>query len=160
VDQVCASHKLNRVLVESLDQQRKHPFSDYITGLFTGEPSSIKVFKKCAETIFQLAARGRVIIIGRASALITEKLAGGLHVRVVAPLEWRVAQVAAYEKIESATEARRYVERLDADRGRYARDFLGKNLKDPDIYDLVLNQQRLGVDGIGKLILLAMELGR
>ena len=106
VDLVCQNHKLNRVLVESLDNQSKHVFGDYIKGIFTGEPSSIQVFKKCAETIFQLANKGNVIIIGRASSLITGKLTGGLHVRIVAPLEWRVKQVAAYENIDNPKQAR------------------------------------------------------
>jgi len=158
IDLVCSSHKLNQILVETLDRQRKHLFSDYITGLFTGEPSSMKVFRKCAETIFQLAAHGRVIIIGRASALITSKLSGGLHVRVIAPLQWRVKQVAAYEKIESLDEARRYVMKMDRERGKFAKDFLGKSLKDPTNYDLIVNQQRLGIESIVKLILQIMEL--
>jgi len=158
VDLICSSHKLSRVLVESLDRQRKHVFSDYITGMFTGEPSSIKIFKKSADTIYGLAVRGRVVIIGRASVLITSKLPGGLHVRIVAPLQWRVAQVAAYEKIENLNEAHKHVEKMDADRGRFAQDFLGRSLKDPDIYDLVLNQEKLGIERIVQLILRTMEL--
>ena len=156
VDEVCHCHCLSRVLVESLDEQRKYPFSDYITGLFTGEPSTIQIFKKCAESIFQLASNGRVILIGRASALITSKLTGGLHVRIIAPLDWRIKQVAAFENIGLLEDARKRVEKMDKERGKYARDFLGKNLKDPANYDLMLNQQTLGVEGVVKLILQAM----
>ena len=119
IDMVCNDHKLSRILVESLDRQRKHVFSDYITGLFTGEPSTLHVFKKCAETIFRLTTKGRVIIIGRAAALITESLTGGLHLRIVAPLDWRVDQVAAYEKIESQKECLRYVQKIDRERGKF-----------------------------------------
>ena len=156
VDEVCHCHSLSRVLVESLDEQRKYPFSDYITGLFTGEPSTIQIFKKCAESIFQLASNGRVILIGRASSLITNKLTGGLHVRIIAPLEWRVKQVAAYENISRLEDSRKLVEKMDKERGKYAKDFLGKNLKDPAHYDLIFNQQTLGVEGIVQLILQAM----
>ena len=160
VDMVCKDHKLNRTLVETLDQQRKHVFSDYITGIFTGEPSSIKVFKKCAATVFSLASRGRVVLIGRASALITEKLTGGLHVRIVAPLEWRVEQVTAYEKIDSPTEAQRHVQKMDAEREKFARDFLGRSVEEPDIYHMVLNQETLGVEGIVELMLKAFAMER
>ncbi|MBN2289961.1 MAG: cytidylate kinase-like family protein [Candidatus Glassbacteria bacterium] len=160
VDLVCEDHKLNRTLVETLDRQRKHVFSDYITGIFTGEPSSIKVFKKCASTIFSLASHGRVILIGRASSLITEKLAGGLHVRIVAPLDWRVEQVAAFEKIDSPGEARRHVQKMDAEREKFASDFLGRSVNEPDIYHMVLNQKLLGIEGIVELILKAFEAGK
>ncbi|MFC1614237.1 AAA family ATPase [Gemmatimonadota bacterium] len=158
VDMVCEDHKLNRTLVETLDKQRKHIFSDYITGIFTGEPSSIKVFKKCASTIFSLASHGRVILIGRASSLITEKLSGGLHVRIVAPLEWRVEKVAAFEKIDSPAKTRRHVEKMDAERETFARDFLGRNVAEPDIYHMVLNQKLLGIEEIVELMLKAIEL--
>ena len=158
VDMICEDHKLNRTLVETLDKQRKHVFSDYITGIFTGEPSSIKVFKKCAATIFSLASHGRVIIIGRASSLVTEKLAGGMHVRIVAPIDWRVEQVAEYEKIESLSKAHRHVEKMDNEREKFARDFLGRNVSEPDIYHMVLNQKILGVEGIVEILLKAFEL--
>ncbi|OGG04490.1 MAG: hypothetical protein A3F83_13145 [Candidatus Glassbacteria bacterium RIFCSPLOWO2_12_FULL_58_11] len=157
IDLVCSDHKLNRVLVESLDRQRKFALGDLITGMFTSEPSTIKIFKKFAETIFQLAAHGNVIIIGRASSIITSKLSGGLHLRIMAPLEWRVKQVANYEKIEDPKKAHRYVLKNDNERGKFAEDFLGKDLKDPVYYDMVLNQERLGVNGIVKLVLDVME---
>ncbi len=158
VEEICRSHNLSRMLVESLDRQRRNPFSDYISGLFTGDPSSHQVFRKCAETIYGLAARGRAILIGRGSAIITGKLEGGLHLRVVAPLEWRVRQVMEFEGIESQQEARRKVEELDHERGRYVRDFLGHDLRDDHLYDLVLNQARLGIEGIVQLTVRAMEL--
>ena len=158
VDLVCQNHKLNRVLVESLDNQSKHVFGDYIKGIFTGEPSSIQVFKKCAETIFQLAIKGNVIIIGRASSLITGKLTGGLHVRIVAPLEWRIKQVTAYENIDNPKKARSYVIQNDRERGNFAKKFLGRSLKKPVNYDMILNQQKIGLDGIVNLILDAMRL--
>ena len=158
VDLVCKNHKLNRVLVESLDNQSKHIFGDYIKGIFTGEPSSIQVFKKCAETIFQLASKGRVIIIGRASCLITDKLTGGFHIRIVAPFEWRIKQVAAYENIADPKEARSYVVKNDRERGKFAKYFLGRSLKTPTLYDMILNQQRFDVEAIVNLILGAMQL--
>jgi len=158
VDMICKDHKLNRTLVETLDKQRKHVFSDYITGIFTGEPSSIQVFKKCAATIFSLSSHGRVILIGRASSLITEKVAGGMHIRIVAPIDWRVEQVAAYEKIDSLSKAHRYVEKMDNEREKFARDFLGRSVSEPDIYHMVLNQQLLGVESIVELLLKAFEL--
>jgi len=158
VDMICEDHKLNRTLVETLDKQRKHLFSDWITGIFTGEPSSIKVFKKCAATIFSLASHGRVILVGRASSLITEKLTGGMHVRIVAPLDWRVEQVAVFEKIDSPAQARRHVEKMDAEREKFARDFLGRSVSEPDIYHMVLNQHILGIERIVALMLKAFEL--
>jgi cytidylate kinase len=158
VDTICRDHNLGRMLVTTIDRLRKNVFSDYITGMFTGEPSSIKVFKQIAETVFRLAAGGRVILIGRASALITQKLVTGLHARIVAPLDWRVKQVADYEKITPLTEARHYVMKKDNERGQFAVDFLGHSVAEPEFYDLVLNQEKLGIEKIVQLILKTIEL--
>ncbi|MBW7995263.1 MAG: cytidylate kinase-like family protein [Candidatus Glassbacteria bacterium] len=158
VDTVCRNHKLSRALVNSLDDQRKFAFGDYITGIFTGEPSTLQVFKKFAETIFQLAARGRVILIGRGSCVITAHLSGGLHLRVVAPLDWRVRKVAGYEGLDDLKQCKRHVEKNDRERGRFVKDFMAASLKDPHLYDLVCNQQRLGVDGITDLIMLTLKI--
>ncbi|MFH1068529.1 MAG: cytidylate kinase family protein [Candidatus Glassbacteria bacterium] len=158
VEAVCNDHKLSRVLVDSLERQPKFVFGDYITGLFTGEPSRIKVFKKFGETMFQLAAHGRVIIIGRASSIVTSKLAGGLHARIIASLEWRVRQVAAYEKIEDLKKARRFVMKHDRERGRFAQDFLTADIRDNCHYDLILNQEKLGVERSVALLLDAMKI--
>ncbi|MFC1544896.1 AAA family ATPase [Gemmatimonadota bacterium] len=157
IDTVCEDHNLSRTLVNSMDTQRNFAFGDIISGMFTGEPSSLQVFKKFAETIFKLAANGRVILIGRGSAVITSKLSGGLHVRLVAPPEWRVKQVAAYESIEDIKAARRHVERNDRERGRFVKDFCAANLKEPHLYDLIFNQQRLGVEVINDLIIKAVK---
>jgi len=94
IDLVCSDHKLSRVLVESLGRRREHELSNYLAERFAGKPSNLDVFKKCAETIFQLTAHGRVIVIGRASALLTANIAGSFHLRVAVSFEWRVKQVA------------------------------------------------------------------
>ncbi len=153
VDTVCQNYQFSRALVNSIDLQRKFAFGDYITRMFTGEPSTLQVFKKLAETIFQLAANGRVIMIGRGSGLITARLADGLHIRIVAPLDWRVKQVAAYEEFRDLKKCRSHVKHNDRERGRFVSDFMSEDLKQPHFYDIVLNQEKLGVEGTTQLIL-------
>ncbi len=153
VDTVCQDFNLSRALVNTVDLQRKFAFGDYITGMFTGEPSTLQVFKKFAETIFQIASNGRVILIGRGSGLITARLAGGLHARIVAPLDWRVKQVAAFEKFPDPKKCRSHVLRNDRERGRFVRDFMAEDLKLPHLYDIVLNEEKLGVEGITAVLL-------
>jgi len=48
------------------------------------------------------------------------------------------------------------VERNDRERGRFVHDYCAADLKNPELYDLVCNQQRLGVEGITELILQAI----
>jgi len=71
----------------------------------------------------------------------------------VAPLEWRIKQVAAYEEFPDPKKCRRHVMNNDRERGRFVRDFMAEDLKQPHLYDLVLNQEKLGVEGITAVIL-------
>jgi cytidylate kinase len=160
VETICQDHNLSSTLVKALNTQRKNLFAEMITGMFTGEPSSLKVFKNCARTIFHLAAAGRVILIGRAAAMVASKLTGGLHVRIIGSLDWRIKQVAEYEKIKSPAEARKYVLKQDGEREQFSRDFMGHSVSEPEFYDMILNQEKLGVERMVKLILRAMELKR
>ena len=49
-------------------------------------PSQYTLVQKTGETILHLAQLGYVIIVGRASNIITAKMPGGVHIRLVSPL--------------------------------------------------------------------------
>ena len=53
-----------------------------------------KVYRRVASTIRALAGAGRAVIVGRGGAFITADLAAGIHVRIVAPAEFRVREMA------------------------------------------------------------------
>ena len=158
IDMVCHDHELERILVESFESRKLGFLDRYLGELRANLSDSRMTFRKCSETIFRLAGKGGVIIIGRAAALITASLLGGLHIRIVAPFDWRVDQVAEYEKINSRQEAEDYVRQMDHERGRLVKDLTGQDIVSPENYDLVLNQKRLGIDGIIKTVLQVIEI--
>jgi len=99
-----------------------------------------------------VAAQGRVVLVGRAASAVLSRRHDGLHVRVVASLPWRVAQVAEREKIDQAAAERR-VDEMDGQRSRYHRQYYSRDWADPVHYHLVLNTEMLGLGGAAEVVI-------
>lgn len=110
-----------------------------------------KLVKITRNLVEELAAEGRMVVVGRAAAAVLARASDTLHVRVVAPREFRV-QVACSELGVDADAAARTLEETDKNRERYHREFYDRDWNDPVNYDLVLNTERLGFDGSAELI--------
>jgi len=88
--------------------------------------------------IRELADAGDVVIVGRGGQAVLRDRAGVLHVRVVAPLEARVARLEV-EKTLCPDSARACLEASDRARARFMQRSHGLRLDDPTLYHLVIN---------------------
>ena len=113
-----------------------------------GEGNLIRVTRS---VVCEIAAQGRCVFVGRASAAVLARRLDALHVRLVAGPEFRrrvaVEAMGLPDHDADATVARR-----DANRARYHREYYARDCDDPRHYDLVLNTERLGFDGAADLI--------
>jgi cytidylate kinase len=97
-------------------------------------------------TILGMAARDDIVLLGRASTLILRDTPHALRVHVDAPKRLRAERVARSAGIALDTALARIAQ---SDRGRSARTKLLYHVAwgDPVLYDLVLNTERLDVEG-------------
>lgn len=93
----------------------------------------------------KLAQKGKVIIIGRGGMVVLKDFPGALHVRLFAPLEWRVNRLSKIENIPPE-KAKQKILAEDKRRSEYLRHFYGVDWNDPALYHLVLNVAKLGID--------------
>jgi cytidylate kinase len=114
------------------------------------ELEEAKLVRATRALVRELAASGRVVIVGRGAWAILAAEPQALHARVVAPRAYRVAQLAARGFDAKAAET--LLERSDAERARYFETYYGLDVDDAAHFDVVLNAQRLGVDGAAELI--------
>ncbi len=114
------------------------------------ELEEAKLVRATRALVRELAATGRVVIVGRGAWAVLAADPQALHARVVAPRAYRVAQLAARGFERKAAET--LVERSDAERARYFETYYGLDLDDATHFDLVLNAERLGVEGAAELI--------
>ncbi len=81
---------------------------------------------------------GRVIYHGNAGHLLLKGASPVLKVRVIAPLEKRIAMLQERRKM-GRSEAVNYIEKVDRDRQNWTHFLYGVNWEDPALYDLVVN---------------------
>lgn len=107
-------------------------------------------------TIFELAARDNVVLVGRASPIILARAPHTLRVRVDAPEPRRAQRVEQREGLthEAALDRLR---RTDRERAARVRFFYGVELDDPLRYDLVLDTERLDVERCARIVRNALE---
>ena len=108
-------------------------------------------------SVKKAAHDGYAVIIGRGGVAITREMANALHIRLVAPLYWRVENVMKKKSmvIEKAEE---YVVETDEKRHRLIVDFLDKKPLSIDyLFDVTLNRSSFSVEEISSMIMTAYE---
>ena len=101
--------------------------------------------------VADLAAEGRMVLVGRAASAVLGRKEDALHVRVVAPREARIRAVMARLGIGPA-EAERLMDTTDQNRTRYHREYYNRDWADPTHFHLVVNTGLLGYDGAGDVV--------
>ncbi|OLD82621.1 MAG: hypothetical protein AUG54_02575, partial [Ktedonobacter sp. 13_1_20CM_4_53_7] len=111
--------------------------------------------EKLHHLVESAANAGHVVIVGRGGQVLLANRRDVLHVRVVAPLELRVAYVVNREGLDTDA-ARRRVQEKDRARARYAQTQFHSQSDDPHLYDLVINTAVLDLDSVVDQICLAL----
>ncbi|MDD2707685.1 MAG: cytidylate kinase-like family protein [Verrucomicrobiae bacterium] len=139
------SHHQPGWLAESLPEDKVSEIDALMMELFGGHPSISTLLKELEETILKLADRGNVILVGRASNVITAKLPGGVHVRLVGSVEKRLERLRTSEGF-TGEEAAPFLRKEDRARARFVRTYFNADIQEPLEYDLVINTDRMSVE--------------
>lgn len=151
VKQVLEDHKLPKEVAKFMPEDRVSAIQDAVEELLGLHPPSKTLHQQTSETIRRLAGLGRVILIGRGGNVITEDMAHVFHVRLVAPLKWRIEQIMERDGSDART-AGALARKMDLGRKRYLRDHLREDIDDPLQYDLVINTARMTRQTVAKTI--------
>jgi cytidylate kinase len=117
--------------------------------------SSVK--KAIREVVLSIAREGYSVIIGRGGVSITQEMANALHIRLVAPLYWRVQNV-MNKKGMLIGKAEEYTLETDEKRNRLIMAFLDKKPQCLDyLFDATLNRSTYSVEQLSSLILTLYE---
>ena len=100
--------------------------------------------------VLAVAARGNAVIVGRAAGFLLPP-ESTVHIRIVAPLEARVAYMAQEFRL-TRPEAVAEVRARDERRALFLDRTLALDPADLTAYDAVVNSDRLGVEGAAQLV--------
>ncbi|HSV95758.1 MAG TPA: cytidylate kinase-like family protein [Spirochaetota bacterium] len=147
---------LSSSLLETLTSPARKQIDNFLQTALSELPPQVVVYRSLAETVRTLATNGNVIIVGRAGRAITRGMERGYHVRIVAPLEWRVERIAGLSGL-----TRKEAEKMILEKGRSREDFLRRFVKfksgDPSDYHLVVNNAEHGMDGAARMIVAGLS---
>jgi len=116
------------------------------------------VRKAIREVVLTMAREGHAVIIGRGGVSITQDIPRALHVRLVAPLFWRVDNVKK-KKGMLAEKAEKYVAETDEKRNKLITEFLDRKPVNLDtLFDVTLNRSSFSVDQLSELLLEMYEM--
>jgi cytidylate kinase len=107
------------------------------------------------QVVTAAATTGHVVIVGRGSQVLLADRRDILHVRIVAPLERRIAYVMRREGLNQAA-AQRRIQLKERDRDRYLQEVHNQHPADPHLYDLVVNTGILDLDSAAEVIISAL----
>jgi len=155
-DRISAEDPIEKQVLEALEQQPLTWLDEFVRGysMKNGRHHmpELYAYKRIAMAIRALAEAGHTILVGRGSQFVTDEMSGGIHVRLVAPIEHRIKYVAAKFNLSSHNAASR-IAAADGDRQTFYRRFWAGKEIDPETFDATLNVAELCVNEMVECVL-------
>jgi cytidylate kinase len=149
-------HSLSKKIQEYMPEDARFPLSEAFEYLLGLHPAGWTLREHAKDTIRKLATNGNVILVGRAGAVITADSPYVLHVRLVAPFEFRVKNYAQSQRI-SEKQAMKAVLANDRASRNYVRSYFNTNVRDQSHYDLIINTETNGFESAAHVICTALQ---
>ena len=106
--------------------------------------------------IRELAASGRIVILGRGGQMILADMPSALHVLCVAPPELRALRLAERDGT-GLEEAEHRIAEGDKARAAFYRKFWKVDVRDPSLYDLSINTAKVSYEIAADLVVAAAQ---
>lgn len=145
ISRVLEDQDLPQAIAKHVREDKDTTVEALVGELLGLHPSLWTLFHHTSDTVLKLARIGRCIIVGRGGNIITAKLKGGLHARLVAPESVRVAHLRRHLELPEK-EAVKYAHEHDSGRRRYIKTNFDRDIDDPLLYHAVLNTGLLGFE--------------
>ncbi len=148
---VLEDHHLPTRLAKFLPEDAHNAIDEVLDELLGLHPPSWVIVQQSFETILNLIRAGNVILVGWGANAVASKLNNVFHVRLVAPLEQRIARIRAREHL-SRNEAVAFIERSDRGRARYVKRYFDQEVGNVLQYGLIVNTDHFSDSEVVRLI--------
>lgn len=136
--------------IETLDERRKEAIQDTIASYLSNVHTSVNYLHSLIKVVRTIEEHGRSIVVGRGGNFICEK-EQSLHIRLVAPLENRIADYSQRSGIPRK-EVEQIAEEKDRERKEFIRRNFQKDVSDPLGYDIVINSSTYTLEEIAEIV--------
>jgi cytidylate kinase len=142
---IAESAKISASVIETLEKERLSGIEDFISSLVDKHYLYPGLYlEHLMKVVCTIAEHGRAVIVGRGANFILppEKR---FSVRVVAPLDVRIQNIARRFGV-STEEAKRRVIRRESRRSAFIRQSFNADISDPIHYDLTITTGKLSIE--------------
>jgi cytidylate kinase len=145
VEGIAESAEIRSTVIDSIEKERLSGIEDFIASLIKDQYLYPGIYlQHLLKVVGTIGKHGRAVIVGRGANFILppeERFA----VRVIAPLEIRVQNVARWHKVALETAKQRVIRR-ESKRRAFVRQSFNAKITDPHNYDLIINTGRMRID--------------
>ncbi|MFW5916301.1 MAG: AAA family ATPase [Bacteroidota bacterium] len=143
--------------IEYVFKYEKKSAIDEILGALSSKyyKSDRRIRNTIKKVIHTIGMEGNSVILGRCGAVITKDLPRSLHVRLIAPFDWRVEVIKKRFNL-SEKKAREYTLEVDKKRAELRNSLAGKEVDDT-YYDLIFNTKKFEFDEMVEIILKTLD---
>jgi len=149
--------KLNPDQVKILLKTEDKSFLDELVSSFTVKyyAPDAKIKRAIKDVVRHIAIQGNVVIIGRGSEALTQDIQRSLHIKLYAPLSWKIDIIRSRNNI-SSDEAKKLVISTDKRRLKFVEEYLSK---EPNklVYDIDFNCAKFSIEEIADITMKAIE---
>ena len=128
--------------------------SDLIHSPFLDRDEYLKILQ---DTIRTLARRGNVVIVGRGGQCILKDQPHTLHVRFMAPLDYRIQRIMDEMQLER-DQAEHLIHEKDQQRALYLQHNYREDWCDPRLYHFIINTAKMSWDHMTELVLQSIRM--
>ena len=155
LERIAERYRLDRAMLELVDETESSWLYDVLgTWMDCRIVSHDRYVSYLTRVILAVTRQHHCVLVGRGAQFLLPP-DKGLAVRIIAPMEVRAQRVMQQMGL-SASQARRYIEETDRGRREFVRRFFHRDIDDPNLYDLVINTARRGIEGTVRQILSAV----
>lgn len=123
-----------------------------LLGIRPDDETYLKFKESISQVVTEIAHRGKVVIVGRASQLILTGFPNCLHLKIISDLETRIKKIQLSKNVNEKA-AKAQIEKSDQNRQNFIKKFYQEDWNDPSLYDLTINTSHLDLDSIAKWII-------
>jgi cytidylate kinase len=155
VERIAADLHVSNRIIERFEEHNRSWIMDFVSSLSHSDTASAddeKIYKRVAMTIRSLATAGRTVIVGRGGVFLTKGLTAGVHVRLIAPMEYRV-QFMMHEKNITHGQALIQLRELEHNRNVFLKRYWNRDELRPEDFTVVYNTAVLSTEQMVKSIL-------
>ena len=145
IKEIAESAKISASVIETLEKERLSGVEDFISSLVNKQYLYPGLYlEHLMKVVCTIAEHGRAVIVGRGANFILPPKKR-FSVRMVAPLDVRIKNIARRFGV-SADEAKRRIIQRESRRSAFVRQSFNADISDPIHYDLTINTGNLSME--------------